>query len=140
MRSFTGVLIAAVVVLIAAATILASCSVRDDVFIAADGSGEVRFSVELTPFLLQTLQDIASMSGDSGDSLVLDAAKVRESFAKQDLVTLTRLEQPDPSALSGAFTFDSVNKIFQDGTTPAAGGRWRTPRRRPRPCQPRRTP
>ena len=90
------------------------CAIRQEALVELDGSGSVRFHIEVEPFFLETMLEMAEFSGESMEEGVLfDLDKIREDFRKKPTVELVALASPAPEILDGEFRFQDVEEVFR---------------------------
>ena len=105
---------AVVLVLAAALALLAAgCTVREDVVLAADGSGEASLSVELHPIMIAYMNDLmTAMSGVEGEYPLFDLEQIAVSFAEREGVELTSIDRPKRGALALSIGFTDIREVF----------------------------
>lgn len=102
--------IACVVVL---AVFLGSCTVREDIVLRADGSGEAVLDIDLHPILIEYLNDLASaMTGIEGEHPILDIVRVAEAVNERPEIELTHAEQRGRGGLRLAVSFTDIGAMF----------------------------
>jgi len=90
------------------------CAIRQEALVEVDGSGSVRFHIEVEPFFLETMLEMAEFSGESMEEGVLfDLEKITEDFRKKPTVELVALNSPAPEILDGEFRFQDVQEVFR---------------------------
>ncbi len=104
------------VVLIAVAllALLASgCTVREDVVLLGDGSGEAALSVELHPIMIAYMNDLmTAMSGVEGEYPLFDLEQIAASFAEREGVELVDIERPARGSLALDVRFGDISEVF----------------------------
>ena len=105
-----------VLTLVAAALLFVhSCSVRDELILSPDGSGEAHVNVDIHPVLLAYLTDLmTAMTGAEGDLPIFDLDQLRASFQERPGVTLLGAEMPERGALRLRVAFQDINQLFAD--------------------------
>jgi hypothetical protein len=89
------------------------CSVREEVTLRDDGSGEARLSVELHPIMIDYLDDLmAAMTGVEAEYPVFDVEQLTASFAERDGVQLVSLDLPARGKLELRLRFDRIDAVF----------------------------
>lgn len=89
------------------------CSVRQDVTLAADGSGEAALSIALHPIMIEYMNDLTiAMTGVEAEYAIFDLEQLATSFAERDGVELTSLSRPARGALDLTVAFADVNEVF----------------------------
>lgn len=103
----------ALVLAAAFALLAAGCTVREDVVLAADGSGEASLSVELHPIMIAYMNDLmTAMSGVEGEYPLFDIEQIAASFAEREGVELTAIERPKRGALALSIRFTDIRALF----------------------------
>lgn len=99
----------------AAVLLLAACAVRQEASINRDGSGSIRFRVELTPFFVDYIRDMAEVSGEKQieQGRIFDLEGIRRGFEERPGVKVTRLASPKPEVLEGELAFRDVEAVFR---------------------------
>ena len=107
-RSAVALIAAAVLALLAS-----GCTVREDVVLLADGSGEAALSVELHPIMIAYMNDLmTAMSGVEGEYPLFDLEQIAASFAERDGVELIGIERPARGSLALGIRFGDIAKVF----------------------------
>ncbi|MFW6261236.1 MAG: hypothetical protein ACOC6J_06600 [Spirochaetota bacterium] len=107
-RSAVALVLAAALALLAA-----GCTVREDVVLGADGSGEASLSVELHPIMIAYMNDLmTAMSGVEGEYPLFDLEQIAVSFAEREEVELTDLDRPKRGALALSIRFTDIRAVF----------------------------
>ena len=102
----------------------ASCSVREELTIDGNGSGQATISVDLSPILLSYYNDLLiAMTGVEGEYPVFDVEQIRASFAGRPGIELTSVQRPARGQLRMQFSFDDVNDVLarESGAASAEG-------------------
>jgi hypothetical protein len=106
------------VVVLASLTLLSivtSCSVRDEMLLHPDGSGEVHVSVDMHPVLMAYFTDLMmALTGAEGDPPIYDLDALSASFAERPGVTLVSADTPERGALRLHVRFEDINQLFAD--------------------------
>ncbi len=98
---------------------LSSCAMRQEAFLGKDGSGSVKFRIQLQPFFMDYIRDMAEVAADNGANStvvkdrIFDTDKIRQDLETRPGVKVTRLASPKPDALEGEFTFRDVEAVFR---------------------------
>ena len=99
--------------LLALAVILAvGCSIRQDVTVAADGSGTVSMRIKLEQVFMDYLTDLAELTGDSRGGRIFDVEEIKKGFAERDDLELRRISSPTPDVLEMEIAFRSIERVF----------------------------
>lgn len=107
-RSTVALVLAAALALLAA-----GCTVREDVVLAADGSGEASLSVELHPIMIAYMNDLmTAMSGVEGEYPLFDLEQIAVSFAEREGVELIDVRRPKRGALALSVGFTDIREVF----------------------------
>ncbi len=96
--------------------LLASCGIRQEAWLGKDGSGSVRFRIELQPFFVEYIRDMAEVSGENSAiqaGRIFEVEKIRQGLEARPGVKVTRLATPKPEVLEGEFTFQDVEAVFR---------------------------
>lgn len=94
---------------------LLSCSIRPDVTLNPDGSGEALVRVSVQKFFSEYLRDLAEFSGAARPAGVgvFDEKEIREAFAKRPGVTVKSVRVPKPEELEIALAFRSIDDLVR---------------------------
>jgi len=94
-----------------------SCSIKQEAVLNPDGSGSAEFRFEVKEFFIDSLMEMASF-GDEEELFengnFFNVEKTKQSFLEKPSVKLLALESPAPNILEGSFTFQDVEKVFQE--------------------------
>ena len=100
-----------------AGLLLLSCAIRQEAYLGRDGSGSVKFRVQLQPFFMDYIRDMAEVAGDEAGGLpkdgIFDLARIRRDLEERPGVKVTRLASPKPELLEGELTFRDVEAVFR---------------------------
>ena len=104
--------------LMLAGLLLLSCAIRQEAFLGKDGSGSVKFRVQLQPFFMDYIRDMAEVAGDAAPEglskdRIFDLDKIRRDLEARPGVKVTRLASPKPELLEGELTFRDVEAVFR---------------------------
>lgn len=95
------------------AVLLAGCTVREELVLAADGSGTAELTVDLHPIMVSYLNDlVVAMTGVEGDYPIFDLDQLRASFASREGVTILDAALPSRGTLAMSIAFDDVNALL----------------------------
>ena len=109
-RRRPGVMLALVALVVILA---AGCSVREDVLLNANGSGEATLSVNLHPIMINYMNDLmTAMTGVEGEYPIFDLEQITASFAERDGVELVALDRGERGTLLMEIRFDDINELF----------------------------
>jgi hypothetical protein len=104
--------------------LLGSCTMKNEVLLEKDGSGELSFELDMAPYLGEVIEQVQTlMDGDvpeTGESF-FDLPAIREGFASNEDVELINLESPHELSLRGSFSFDTVESMLQKIDEGSAG-------------------
>ncbi len=95
---------------------ISACSMVNQAVVKPDGSGEVSFDVSVRPFLIDTMKEMATLSGEENDlpeGHLFDITQIQKDFAAKETVTLKEVCTPKPEHLQGNFAFDDIGVLFQ---------------------------
>ena len=114
-RAAPGRLGVVVLVSIALLLIVTSCTVRDEMLLRPDGSGEVYVSVDMHPVLMAYFTDLMmAMTGAEGDLPIFDLDVLSASLSERPGVTLVSAETPERGSLRLHVRFEDINQLFID--------------------------
>lgn len=89
--------------------VFASCSARQEIFLASDGSARLSFRVELSDYLYDYIEGLGSLNRKSFDKNdPFGVPKIREEIGKVGQVKVSRLNAISPKVLEGEFTCTDV--------------------------------
>jgi hypothetical protein len=97
-----------------------SCVVKQDIYLKANGSGHIDFSVEVEPFLSEIFNELAVVTGDESvdtDEGIFKLDEIREGFEKRRHAQVMELSTPDPEKLTGTLRFDDITAVFAEENT-----------------------
>ncbi len=97
------------------ALLLLSCSVRPEVTLNADGSGEAVVRVTVQKFLAEYLLDLAEFAGaaKSRDAGMFDEKEIRAAFEGKPGVTVKGVRIPKPEELELRLAFRSIDDLVR---------------------------
>ena len=104
--------------------LFASCSMKNNVLLEKDGSGELSFEIDLAPYLGEVIEQVQIlMDGEIPETEdgFFDLEAIREGFESNEDVTLKTLESPHELSLKGSFSFDTVESMLQKMDKDSAG-------------------
>ncbi len=109
-----NVLYAALPLLLAAG--LSACTIKQEATLNLDGSGAVSFDFSIEPFFVDTLKEMAELTGDQSmpEGEVFNIPQIKKDFAEKDEVTLRDITSPRKEVLKGFFTFTNIEDVFID--------------------------
>ena len=93
--------------------LVGACTVREDIVLRADGSGEAVLDIDLHPILIDYFNDLASaMTGIEGEHPIFDIARLSEAVEERPEIALVHAEQRRRGALTLAVVFTDINTLF----------------------------
>ena len=103
--------------------LLTSCMISQEASVEVDGSGSVRFYIEVKPVFLETMLEMAEFSGEAPENgSLFDLARIEEDFAKKPTLELVVIASPTPEILEGEFLFQDVGEVFEGEATLTESG------------------
>lgn len=98
---------------------LASCSMKQNVYIAKSGDGHVSFDIQLADYLTEVIDQITMLFESetpipNEQESFFDLTAMREDFRQREGIELISLETPTKERLVGEFSFTDINLLFQD--------------------------
>ncbi len=100
-------------ILLVALVLLAGCSVREEISLQPDGSGEATLTVDLHPILVAYVSDLASaMTGVETEHPVFDVTQIAAEIDERPGIELVRAEQRGRGGLTLVTRFNDINAIF----------------------------
>ncbi|MFW6289225.1 MAG: hypothetical protein ACOC2Q_05535 [Spirochaetota bacterium] len=109
-RRRPGVIIALLALFV---ILVGGCSVREDVLLNANGSGEATLSVNLHPIMISYMNDLmTAMTGVEAEYPIFDLDQITASFAERDGVELIALERVARGTLLMEIRFGDINELF----------------------------
>lgn len=104
---------AAGLLMLIALVLSAGCTVRQDIVLRADGSGQAGLQVELHPILIRYVNDLASaMTGRDVEHPVFDEAQIAAVIRERQGIDLVRLEQRGRGGLVVDVAFRDISELF----------------------------
>jgi len=95
---------------------ISACSMVNQAIVKTDGSGEVSFDVLVRPFLVDTMKEMAALTGEENtlpEGRLFDITQIRKDFSEKETVVLEEVRTPKPEQLQGNFSFDNIGVLFQ---------------------------
>jgi hypothetical protein len=95
---------------------LSACTIKQEATLNPDGSGAVSFDFSIEPFFVDTLKEMAELTGDQSmpEGEVFNIPQIKKDFAEKDEVTLRDITSPKKDVLKGFFTFTNIEDVFID--------------------------
>lgn len=113
-RKIIGTILSLLLPLLLAGT--TACTMKQEATLNIDGSGAVSFDFSIEPFFVDTLQEMAELTGESkmpeGD--IFNIPQIKKDFAEKDEVVLRDITSPSKENLKGYFTFNDIEVVFKD--------------------------
>jgi hypothetical protein len=97
--------------LLAAAALL-SCTIKQQVELAADASGTVSMQIRLEPVFVQYIEDLSALTGESPEGQIFNVEEIKKGFAERDDVSLVSISSPTPDALNMKLEYRSIEEVF----------------------------
>ncbi|MFP4376335.1 MAG: hypothetical protein ACLFP4_04765 [Spirochaetales bacterium] len=92
---------------------VAGCTVREELRVAADGSGTATVDIAIHPIMAAYYNDLlVAMTGVEGEFPLFDPVQIEQSFAARPGIRLTGLELKSRLELSVAVAIDDLNQAF----------------------------
>lgn len=92
--------------------IITSCSVNQQVYIEADGSGTATVRIELHPVFVEYMVDLAEVTGQSFEKGFFDLEKIEAGFHDKEGTDLKRIDSPRPECLEMDINYSSIESLF----------------------------
>jgi hypothetical protein len=102
-----------------------ACTMKQTALVNVNGSGEVGFNIDVEPFLLDTLTDMAALAGETNtlpDGQLFDVPQIKKDFAEQQGLELIGISTPRPEKLNGTFSFENIEAVFKSQEELAQAG------------------
>ena len=95
---------------------LSACTMKQEATLNPDGSGAVSFNFTIEPFFVDTLKEMAELTGDETmpEGEVFNIPQIKKDFAEKDEVSLRDITAPKKEELKGFFTFRNNEEVFID--------------------------
>lgn len=93
-----------------------SCTMENRAILEGDGSGEFTFNVTMKPFLVDYIKEMSDLAGGANQlpgGAIFDLPKIKEDLEKKPGIKVTSLSTPNPSSLTGTFTFKDIEAVFE---------------------------
>ncbi len=106
-----------IVVLSLTALLLSTCAIKQKATVEVDGSGAASFRIELEPFYLDALLDMASLEEGStiaAEGRIFDTERIGEAIDQKQSMQLIAIDSPDPRVLEGSVVFRDVEEVFKN--------------------------
>lgn len=96
--------------------VFSACTMKQEATLNVDGSGAVSFNFEIEPFFVDTLREMAELTGDQSmpEGEVYNIPQIKKDFAENDSVVLRDITSPQKEKLKGFFTFSNIETVFMD--------------------------
>ena len=105
-------LVVAVIVVIA---LLGACSVRQELTLRQDGSGEALVTVDVHPLMLSYVNDLfTALTGVAEEHPVFDVDQIAATFEQRREIDLVRVERLDRGRLEMVMRFADINAAFAE--------------------------
>lgn len=88
------------------------CSIKQNVELEADASGNLDMQIRLEPLFVQYIEDLSALTGDPLEGPVFNVEEIREEFAEREEVTLLAIDTPTRESLEMKLKFTSIEKVF----------------------------
>lgn len=101
-----------------AAAVLTSCSVDQDIYLNADGSGKVTGRILLDEFYLNTLTDLTDLNTPSGEEISpMDPEMITSELSRNPRLHNIQIHTAGPGIYQGGLGFHDVEDLFntEDG-------------------------
>jgi len=95
-----------------AVPLLLSCTIKQQVQLEADESGNVSMQIRLEPVFVEYINDLSELTGESLDGQIFKVDEIKKEFAEREDVTLIRIDTPDPATLEMELSFRSIEEVF----------------------------
>ncbi len=96
-----------------------SCSVRQEIYMAEDGSGTTSVDLELSPMLVRYLDDLIHFTGgDPTATELFDIEEMYRVFSEIPELKLHHAVSPERSRLSTIVGFVEINQVFLEQVGP----------------------
>lgn len=93
--------------------ILASCSVDQDIFLKADGSGSFTGQILMDEFYLNTLTDLTDLNAPSeGERTAMDPAMISDELNRNPSLQNIQISSETPGVYKGGMEFHDVEELF----------------------------
>ncbi len=104
MKKITMVLLSSLIFL--------SCTMKQEIFLAADGSGTSSMEINLKSFVLPTIEDLAEVSPDVDPDELLSPEKITESMLENPEISNVKASRPLKNRLLIDFDFGNIEDLF----------------------------
>lgn len=92
--------------------IFLSCTMKQEITLAADGSGTASVEINLKNFVLPTIEDLAEVSPDVDPDELLSSEKITESLLKNPEISNVIASRPLKNKLLIDFDFGNIEDLF----------------------------
>jgi len=93
--------------------LVAGCTVREELRVAADGSGTATVDISIHPIMAAYYNDLlVAMTGVEREFPLFDPVQIEQSFAERAGISLLGLELKNRLELSVAVAFNDLNRVF----------------------------
>lgn len=107
------------IIFLSAALGFSSCSVRQEIYMAEDGSGTTSVGLELSPMLVRYLDDLIDFTGqDPTATELFDIEEMYRVFSDIPELELLQADSSERSRLSTVVRFVSINQVFLEQVGP----------------------
>ncbi len=93
--------------------LLFSCSVKQQIYLNPDGSGQVESSVFMEDFFLRTLKDLTELGQEEEEGKSpLDAASIAGELSLNPYFSEVRVASPSEGEYAGSLSFRHIEELF----------------------------
>lgn len=104
MKKITMVLLSSLIFL--------SCTMKQEIFLEADGSGTASLEISLKSFVLSTIEDLAEVSPDVDPDELLNPDSIKESMMENPQISNVRASRPLKNKMLLDFDFGDIEELF----------------------------
>lgn len=97
------------------ALLFSSCSIKNEITLASDGSGTATTNIKLENTLTEYLQSLAELTGNEESSeSMFDIEEIKKEMGKNKDIVLKKIESKNSSSLNMEISFDDIQKLIKE--------------------------
>lgn len=101
-----------IIMVLLSSLIFLSCTMKQEISLASDGSGTASVEINLKSFVLPTIEDLAEVSPDVDPDELLSPEKITESMLENPEISNVKASRPLKNKLLIDFDFGNIEDLF----------------------------
>jgi len=101
-----------IIMVLLSSLIFLSCTMKQEIFLEADGSGTASVEINLKNFVLPTIEDLAEVSPDVDPDELLSPEKITESMLENPEISNVIASRPLKNRMIIDFDFGNIEDLF----------------------------